>query len=298
ATAGRRDDRYVPNARTRRETSIGSVGWRNTDYHRPLVHARCRQSSGRPRGPYSPGQSVPTHSVIRNHDARCSERLFASALADRIESVAESTVRRQSRPFTFSNSPSTEKDRVMPHSNSLFPILLTRNLDWPIRISIGVSTVLMVMLAVTAATTASGQDAQATPEATGERAVIGIEHRGPIRVVYQITSDDMKDGVGAGLFYLKKLHDSYIAAGIAPDLLDIRAVYHGPASVHLLTDEAWNRDRNETTGNPNTAILSELAERGVHVELCNTRRISNGWAKSDIHPDVLLVSGAYQRLID
>src|SRR5690606_16302798 len=95
-----------------------------------------------------------------------------------------------------------------------------------------------------------------------------------------------------------KLHDSYVTAGIDPDQLDIRAVYHGPASVHLLTDEAWNRHRDETTGNPNTAILSELAERGVHVELCNTRRISNGWAKSDVHPDVLLVSGAYQRLID
>lgn len=175
---------------------------------------------------------------------------------------------------------------------------LKRDSGWHRRTILGTTALLMLMLAAPAAAGHPSEDGQAAPDAGGERAVIGIEHQGPIRVVYQITSDEMKDGVGAGLFYLKKLHASYLAAGIAPDQLDIRAVYHGPASAHLLTDKAWNRHHNATAGNPNTAILSELAQRGVHVELCNTRRISNGWTKSDIHPDVLLVGGAYQRLID
>ncbi len=280
---------------------------KNVYWQRRLVKHRSSPTAGtrspqaiewRTPGQYSPGRPLSIHPVIRNHHARRGEGLFASAFADRINSSAESAVYRQPKPLTFSSSPSTGKDRVMTKTSNTIPAASERSNCWQMRASIGATIVLMVMLTVTAATTAWGHDAQAAPEAAGERAVIGIEHQGPIRVVYQITSDDMKNGVGAGLFYLKKLHASYIAAGIDPDQLDIRAVYHGPASAHLLTDEAWNRHRNETAGNPNTAILSELAQRNVHVELCNTRRISNGWAKSDVHPDVLLVSGAYQRLID
>lgn len=131
-----------------------------------------------------------------------------------------------------------------------------------------------------------------------DRPVIGIEHEGPIKVVFQITTPDMKNGVGKGLYYLKKIHAGYLAAGVAPDQLDIRAVFHGDGAEHLLTDEAWNRIRKESQGNPNTQLISELVKSGVSVELCDTRRVANGWAKSDVHPNVLLVKGAYQRIID
>lgn len=145
---------------------------------------------------------------------------------------------------------------------------------------------------------ASGADAKPSPQSQAERPVIGIEHRGPIKVVFQVTGDDRKGGVGKGLFYLRKLYDGYLAAGVGPEQLDIHAVYHGAASDHLLTDEAWNRVRKETGGNPNSAVIAELVERGISVELCDTRRVANGWAKSDVHPDVKLVSGAYHRIID
>ena len=85
---------------------------------------------------------------------------------------------------------------------------------------------------------------------------------------------------------------------INADDLDIRAVVHGDASTHVLTDEAYNRVMDVETGNPNTPILAELKKLGIHVELCDTRRKNEGWSKSDIHPDVLLASAAYARLID
>ena len=37
---------------------------------------------------------------------------------------------------------------------------------------------------------------------------------------------------------------------------------------------------------------------GIDIELCNTRRLSMKWEKAEIHPDVILVSGAYPRLTD
>lgn len=130
------------------------------------------------------------------------------------------------------------------------------------------------------------------------RPVIGLQYEGPIRVVYEFTEDDWKDGVGKGLFYLKKLRTFYAAQGIDPSRIDIRGVYHGEASTHLLTDEAYNRVKGVTTGNPNTKFLSELIASGVHVEMCDSRRRQLGWAKADLHPDVLLVAGAFPRLVD
>ncbi|WP_164102083.1 DsrE family protein [Candidatus Laterigemmans baculatus] len=158
-------------------------------------------------------------------------------------------------------------------------------------------TLLASMTSVTASETQSAER-KAAANSQADRPVIGIEHRGPIKVVFQVTGDDMKEGVGKGLFYLRKIYKGYLAAGIHPDQLDIHAVYHGDASDHMLSDEAWNRVRNETGGNPNSEILTELAKLGVSVELCDTRRVANGWAKSDVHPDVKLVSGAYHRIID
>lgn len=131
-----------------------------------------------------------------------------------------------------------------------------------------------------------------------ERPVIGIEHTGPVHVVFQITDDRMANGVHRGLYTLLNLHNGYIEGGFEPDQVHIAAVIHGAASDHLLTDEAWNAHRNETGGNPNRELIAELSRNGVSIELCDVRRVMNGWEKSDIHPDVLLVSNAYERLVD
>lgn len=140
--------------------------------------------------------------------------------------------------------------------------------------------------------------AESRSTSSEDRPVIDIEHKGPIKVVIQMTTADMQDGVGKGLLALKKLHAGYVTAGVDPQHLAIHAVIHGEGAVHLLTDEAWNRVRNESNGNPSTELIAELAKKGISVELCDSRRQQNRWAKSDVHRDVLLVKGAYHRIID
>ena len=61
------------------------------------------------------------------------------------------------------------------------------------------------------------------------RPVIGLQYEGPIKVVYQCTRDEWKEGVSKPLLYLKKLRGYYEKQGIDPDQLDLRAVFHGVA---------------------------------------------------------------------
>ncbi|MCM2370152.1 DsrE family protein [Aporhodopirellula aestuarii] len=133
---------------------------------------------------------------------------------------------------------------------------------------------------------------------TDDRPVIQLEHKGPVKVVYQVSEDKWKDGVGKAFLYLKNLRGYYAKQGIEGDQLDIHAVVHGDAATHVLTDEAYNRVKGVDTGNPNTKLLSELKEMGIQVELCDVRRQREGWSKSDIHGDVQLAAAAYARIID
>jgi len=139
---------------------------------------------------------------------------------------------------------------------------------------------------------------EADTDSESQRQVIGLQYDGRIRVVYEVSEDQWKNDVSKPLLYLKNLRKFYEKHNKNAEKLDIRAVFQGDASVHVLTDEAWNRVKTTDTGNPNTQLLSELEQMRVHIELCDTRRQREGWAKSDIHPDVTLVEAAYARLID
>ena len=78
----------------------------------------------------------------------------------------------------------------------------------------------------------SSPDAPTDP---ANRPVIGLQYDGPIRAVYQVTRDEWKKGVSKPLLYLKKLRGFCQQQGIEADQLDVRAVFHGDASTHLLT---------------------------------------------------------------
>ncbi|WP_404308729.1 DsrE family protein [Neorhodopirellula lusitana] len=160
-------------------------------------------------------------------------------------------------------------------------------------LAISAAAILLVMTGSAAMAQSTANDPQGI-----ERPVIGLQHTGPIKVVYQVSEDKWKDGAGKAFLYLKNLRGFYDKQGISASDLDIRAFVHGDASSHVLTDEAWNRVKGVDTGNPNTKLLSELKKLGVSVELCDTRRQREGWSKSDINADVLFTEAAYARIID
>ena len=119
-----------------------------------------------------------------------------------------------------------------------------------------------------------------------------------IRAAYDIGADDWRDGVGRGLFYLRKLLDTYDLMGVDPVGVQVSGVFHGKAGYWLLTDAAYREETGREEANPNKALIAELMKRGVSLELCSQTMLAHGWEPQDVLPGVLIVTGAYPRLID
>lgn len=127
--------------------------------------------------------------------------------------------------------------------------------------------------------------------------VIPIEVRENLRIVYQVTDDVMHENVNKGLFYARKLINTYEKHGISADQIHLHLVYHGTGIAAVVNDEARQRLGAETV-NPNGELLAELIRRGVQVELCENTMQQKGVKPAELMPGVKLVVGAFPRLID
>jgi uncharacterized protein len=123
-----------------------------------------------------------------------------------------------------------------------------------------------------------------------------------VRVVYGIRADDVRDGVGEGLFFVERLLDNYDREGVPAAQRQVVVVLYNDAAYWLLNPAAWAAytGSRKLTGaqNPNRALISRLQERGVRVEVCGTTLKKKGWTSADLEPNIHVVPGAYARLID
>lgn len=126
---------------------------------------------------------------------------------------------------------------------------------------------------------------------------IPLQVRENLRIVYQVTDDAPHEGVNKGLFYARKLINTYEKQGIAADQVHLHLVYHGTGIAAVVNDAARKRLGSEAA-NPNGEILSELIKRGVQIELCENTMQQKGVKPSELMPGVKLVVGAFPRLID
>jgi len=119
-----------------------------------------------------------------------------------------------------------------------------------------------------------------------------------IAIVCRIDTDDWKDGVGAGLTFVRGLVGSYRSIGTSPEQLHISAVVHGDAGYWLLRDDRYAQFTEVGESNPNKAIIHELSELGVSVELCEETMRDHGWSIENVLPGVKIIPNAYARIVD
>ena len=127
---------------------------------------------------------------------------------------------------------------------------------------------------------------------------VPVKHRENIRVVYQIKTDQWKEGVGSGLHYVDKLVHAYHEMGIENEDFQISAVHHGDAGYWLLKNSAYRTETGKSGTNPNQKIIRRLIDNGVSVELCAQTMKQHDWSEKDLLEDVVIVIGAYPRIID
>jgi intracellular sulfur oxidation DsrE/DsrF family protein len=130
-----------------------------------------------------------------------------------------------------------------------------------------------------------------------EPEVIPIQVRENLRIVYQVTDDAQHEGVNKGLFYARKLINTYQKHGIAANQVHLHLVYHGTGIAAVVNDEARKR-LGADAANPNGDILAELIKRGVQIELCENTMQQKGVKPTELMPGVKIVVGAFPRLID
>jgi len=153
-------------------------------------------------------------------------------------------------------------------------------------------TIATLILAFTALFTLQGFAAEPAPN------IIPLQVRENLRIVYQVTDDLPHEGVNRGLFYARKLINTYEKQGIAADQVHVHLVYHGTGIAAVMNAEARQRLGAEKPENPNAEILAELVRRGVQIELCEDTMRQKGVAATELMPGVKLVVGAFPRLID
>lgn len=127
--------------------------------------------------------------------------------------------------------------------------------------------------------------------------VIPLKVRENLKIVYQITDDADYEGVNIGLFYARKLINTYEKHGIPLDQVDLHLVYHG-TGLHAVVNDVARARLKVSTANPNGEILAELIRRGVQVELCENTMQQKGVKPQELLSGVKLVVGAFPRLID
>ena len=113
-----------------------------------------------------------------------------------------------------------------------------------------------------------------------------------VNTVFSIGALAFEGDLPAALFHLQLIVDDVADWGARSDLV---AVFHTNAGHVTLHDQAYDANRNITTGNPYKALVASLIKHGVRVELCGATAKAHGWVNGDLLPDIKVNTDAMAR---
>lgn len=122
--------------------------------------------------------------------------------------------------------------------------------------------------------------------------------RSTIRLVCDVQDGDPKSGIVSGLRRIDQIVRDYESMGIPHGELNISAIFHEGAAYLMLKDEPYNALMKRVDGNPSKSAILDLIKRGVSIELCARSMKQNGWKRTDILPEVKIVSGVCARVVE
>lgn len=74
-------------------------------------------------------------------------------------------------------------------------------------------------------------------------------------------------------------------------------IFHGAIGYMLLDDDAYNRVRGSSHGNPYKDQIAALMAGGVEIEECGETMLANHWRNADLLPGAKVDTGAIIRIV-
>src|SRR5215472_8329106 len=114
-----------------------------------------------------------------------------------------------------------------------------------------------------------------------------------LKVAFSVAALAFEGDLPASIFHLQLITGN-IADWKAK--AQVIVVFHSLAGHVALHDQAYNADRNVSTGNPYKELVSDLMKRGVQVELCGATAAVHHWGNEDLLPGIKVNRDAMSRM--
>ena len=114
-----------------------------------------------------------------------------------------------------------------------------------------------------------------------------------LKVAFSVAALAFEGDLPASIFHLQLITGN-IADWKAK--AQVIVVFHSLAGHVTLHDQAYNADRNVSTGNPYKDLLADLMKRGVLVELCGATAAVHHWGNEDLLPNIKVNTNAMARI--
>lgn len=115
------------------------------------------------------------------------------------------------------------------------------------------------------------------------------------KVVFNLDHLAFEGDQPTGLQYLRVMTERFKQEGADATLV---AIFHGAAGYMALDDDAYNRVRKWSSGNPYKAEIEALMAAGVAIEECGVTMRDMGWVNAELIPGIKVNAGANFRIIE
>ena len=116
-----------------------------------------------------------------------------------------------------------------------------------------------------------------------------------VKVAFGVASLTFEGDLPAAIFHIGLIVGDAASWKTTPEVV---VVFHTNAGHVTLDDDAYDQDRNIATGNPYKALIADMMDKGVQVELCGATAKAHGWRNSDTIAGIKINTDAMARLTE
>jgi intracellular sulfur oxidation DsrE/DsrF family protein len=116
-----------------------------------------------------------------------------------------------------------------------------------------------------------------------------------LKVAFSVAALAFEGDLPASIFHLQLITNNVAESNAKAQVI---VVFHSLAGHVTLHDQAYNAERNVSTGNPYKELVTDLMKRGVQVELCGATAAVHHWGNADLLPCVKVNTNAMARITE